>query len=75
MTNLAAFTEKKHATGYVLFVTHIIAYTSSLLRKRENNHKEQLLCMLLNAWLEGVYFLCKETCVKTEEYLLLVFIM
>jgi len=35
MTSLVAFTEIKHATGYVPFLSHSIAYTSSLLRERE----------------------------------------
>lgn len=60
--------------GYVPFLAHSIAYTSSLLWEIENNHKQQLLCMMLSAWLEGAYLPCKEKCVKTEEYFISVFI-
>lgn len=41
---------------------------------RERNLKQQLLCTLLNARLVGAHFRCKKKSVKTEEYLLPVFI-
>lgn len=39
VTDLVAFTEKKHATGDVPFLAHSIAYTGSILCERENNRK------------------------------------